>query len=88
MMRGEGEIADDLLEGAEAIARYMFGTGTATKRRRVYHLAATSDLPLFRLGEIICGRRSTLLAWIAEREQAAAALAKAKQRPIAAAAEE
>jgi hypothetical protein len=60
-------IADDLLEGAEEIARFMFGS--PDKRRRIYHLAASSDLPLFRLGEVICGRRSTLLAWIAEQEK-------------------
>jgi hypothetical protein len=65
--RKEDCIADDLLEGAEAIARFMFGS--PDKRRRVYHLAAHSDLPLFRLGELICGRRSTLLAWIAEQEK-------------------
>ncbi|WP_439373167.1 DNA-binding protein [Bradyrhizobium sp. DASA03120] len=86
MKRPESNIADDLLEGAEEIARFMFGS--PGKRRRVYHLAAHSDLPLFRLGEVICGRRSTLLAWIAEREQAAAALARAKQHTIAAAAAE
>jgi len=60
-------IADDLLEGAEEIARFLFGS--PDKRRRVYHLATRSDLPLFRLGEVICGRRSTLLAWIAQQEQ-------------------
>lgn len=60
--------ADDLLEGADEIARFMFGS--PDKRRRIYHLAACSDLPLFRLGEVICGRRSTLLAWIAEQEKA------------------
>jgi hypothetical protein len=60
-------IADDLLEGAEEIARFIFGS--PNKRRRVYHLAAHSGLPLFRLGEVICGRRSTLLAWIAEQEK-------------------
>ena len=60
--------ADDLLEGAEEIARFMFGS--EGKRRRVYHLAARSNLPLFRLGDVICGRRSTLLAWIAEQEKA------------------
>ncbi|TYO68493.1 hypothetical protein FXV83_00380 [Bradyrhizobium hipponense] len=65
--RGNDCIADDLLEGAEEIARFMFGS--PDKRRRVYHLAARSDLPLFRLGEVICGRRSTLLAWIAEQEK-------------------
>ncbi len=59
--------ADDLLEGAEEIALFMFGS--SDKRRRVYHLAARSHLPLFRLGEVICGRRSTLLAWIAEQEK-------------------
>jgi hypothetical protein len=66
--RENESIADDLLEGAEEIARFMFGS--PEKRRRVYHLAAHSDLPLFRLGEVICGRRSTLLAWIAEQEKA------------------
>lgn len=60
-------VADDLLEGAEEIARFMFGS--PEKRRRVYHLAAHADLPLFRIGEVICGRRSTLLAWIAEQEK-------------------
>jgi hypothetical protein len=68
MKAGENDcIADDLLEGAEEIARFMFGS--PDKRRRVYHLAARSDLPLFRLGEVICGRRSTLLAWIAKQEK-------------------
>ena len=61
-------IADDLLEGAEEIARFMFGT--ASKRRRVYHLAAHSNLPVFRLGEIICCRKSTLREWIDEQEKA------------------
>jgi hypothetical protein len=60
-------IADDLREGAEEIARFKFGS--PDKRRRVYHLAARSDLPVFRLGEVICGHRSTLLAWIAEQEK-------------------
>ncbi|WP_084802954.1 hypothetical protein [Bradyrhizobium sp. NAS80.1] len=62
-------IADDLLEGADEIARFMFGS--ADKRRRVYHLASRSGLPLFRMGEIICGRRSTLLAWIVAQEKTA-----------------
>lgn len=63
-------IADDLLEGAEEIALFMFGS--PDKRRRVYHLASRSGLPLFRLGEVICARRSTLRAWIAEQEKTAA----------------
>ena len=71
MTRPATDIADDLLEGAEAIARFLYGRGyTQGKRRRIYHLASHSELPLFRVGDIICGRRSTLLAWIAEQEKA------------------
>ncbi|MBT1517317.1 hypothetical protein KIP88_44175 [Bradyrhizobium sp. SRL28] len=44
--------------------------GSTGKPRRVYHLAARSDLSLFRLGDVICGRKSTLLASIDEQEKA------------------
>jgi hypothetical protein len=67
MNASEIDFAEDLLEGADEIARFMFGS--STKRRGVYHLASRSGLPLFRLGEVICGRRSTLRAWVAEQEK-------------------
>ena len=61
-------LGDDILQGAEAIAGFLFGD--ARLRRRVYHL--TSDarfrMPHFKLGSIICARRSVLLRWIAEQE--------------------
>jgi hypothetical protein len=67
---GEG-LADDLLEGADKIAEFVFGD--ASKRRKVYHLASDaksgSKLPVFRLGNTICARRSTLLQWIAAQER-------------------
>ncbi|SDG35492.1 hypothetical protein SAMN05216338_10019 [Bradyrhizobium sp. Rc2d] len=62
-------IADDLLEGANEIARFLFGP--RGRRRRIYYLIANSGLPVFRLGETIYARRSTLRAWIAEQENAA-----------------
>jgi hypothetical protein len=37
------DLADDLLRGADAIARYIFGTKGS--RRQVYYLAETSRLP-------------------------------------------
>ena len=49
----------DLLSGADAIAAFM-----GLKVRRVYHLAETERLPIFRLGATLCARRSTLLKWI------------------------
>jgi hypothetical protein len=63
-------LSADLLEGAEAIAEFMFGDGS--KRRKVYHLAsnekAANKLPVFRLGSLICARKSTLMEWIAVQE--------------------
>lgn len=56
----------DLLTGADAIAAFM-----GLKARRVYHLAETQRLPVFRLGATLCARRSTLLKWIAEMENQA-----------------
>lgn len=60
------EFAQDLLRGAEEIADFLFGDRKL--RRRVYHLAATSNLPVFKLGSMICARRSVLLKWIVEQE--------------------
>lgn len=60
-------LADDLLRGAEDIAEFLFGC--RSQRRKVYHLAETSRLPVFRLGSVLCARRSVLMTWIANQEQ-------------------
>ncbi|HEY0832504.1 MAG TPA: Bro-N domain-containing protein [Azospirillum sp.] len=57
-------LADDMLEGAEGIAAFM-----GLSPRQIYH--QQKRLPLFRVGAIICARKSTLLRWIAEQESAA-----------------
>lgn len=62
----ETEFSKDLLRGADCIASYLFGD--ARMRRKVYHLAATSNLPVFKLGSMICARRSVLLKWIEDQE--------------------
>lgn len=64
-----GALADDLLEGAGPIARFVYGD--ERKRRQIYHLAEAGHLPVFRLGTKICARQSTLLAWIAAQERKA-----------------
>ena len=38
-------------------------------RRKVYYLAETSRLPVFRIGSKLCARRSVLIAWIASQEK-------------------
>jgi hypothetical protein len=60
----------DLLTGADAIAAFM-----GVKPRRIYHLAETQRLPVFRMGSTLCARRSTLLRWIEDMESSAGASA-------------
>jgi hypothetical protein len=60
-------IGDDLLDGAHEIAEFLFGD--RRQRRRVYYLAESGFLPIFRLGSTICALRSTLRAWIAQQER-------------------
>ncbi len=60
-------LSDDLLRGADAIAEFFFGS--RTERRKIYHLAESSRLPVFRMGSVLCARKSRLLSWIEEQEQ-------------------
>jgi len=66
---GHDELSTDLLRGAGCIAAFLFGSDT--ERRKVYHLAATSRLPVFKLGSVLCARRSVLLEWIGRQERRA-----------------
>jgi hypothetical protein len=61
--------ADDLLEGAQEIAKFIWGPDGS--RRKVYYLAGSSRIPVFRLGTKLCARRSVLLGWIAAQEDRA-----------------
>ncbi|MCW5735980.1 MAG: hypothetical protein KIS73_17765 [Enhydrobacter sp.] len=63
----EAALADDILRGAGAIAAFLFGG--RSHRRKVYHLVATSRLPTFKLGALLCARRTVLRDWIAEQEE-------------------
>lgn len=64
--------ADDLLTGAEQIGAFFGWTP-----RQVYHAWETTDIPIFKTGNgekcPLLARRSTLLAWIEEKERASSA---------------
>jgi hypothetical protein len=60
-------LADDILRGAEEIAAYVYGDPGS--RRKIYHLAETSRFPIFRLGSVLCARKSKIQAWIVEQEE-------------------
>jgi hypothetical protein len=59
-------LADDILRGADEIAEFIFGSRSS--RRKIYYLAECTKLPVFRLGSVLCARRSVLLNWIAGQE--------------------
>ncbi len=63
----EEEFAVDMLRGAEEIALYLYGD--REQRRKIYHLVATSHLPIFKLGSMICARRSVLIKWVENQEE-------------------
>ncbi len=63
----EPEFAKDLLCGAKEIAEFLYEDGKG-KRRKIYHLVATSNLPVFKLGSKICARKSVLLKWVRDQE--------------------
>jgi hypothetical protein len=62
-------LADDLLRGADAIATFVFGS--PAHRRKVYYYASDAKfrMPVFRIGTIICARKSTLIEWIERQER-------------------
>jgi hypothetical protein len=68
-------LAGDILYGADAIAEFIHGSKKF--RRTIYNLVETKRIPHFRIGAIICARKSVLLAWITGQEQAAQGAADA-----------
>ena len=63
MEAANDNISADILRGAEAIDEYL-----GFPRRAVYHAVSKGHLPSFRVGDIVCARKSTLAAWIAQQE--------------------
>jgi hypothetical protein len=60
------DISNDILIGADEIAKFLFGPSAS--RRKVYYLASHTRIPLFRMGSVLCARRSVLLNWISGQE--------------------
>ena len=63
----EPEFSRDMLRGAEEVAEFLYGSKAL--RRKVYHLASTSNMPTFKLGSMICARKSVLLSWVESQER-------------------
>jgi hypothetical protein len=61
------KLADDLLRGAKAIAKHIYGTDRPAFARRIFHLHAQRELPTFKVGNFICARKSELDERLAKR---------------------
>ena len=65
-MKAENDnLADDLLVGVTAISEF-----TGMKPRTLYHLAAKRAIPTFKMGDLVCARKSKLIAFIETQEAA------------------
>lgn len=62
------ETETDLLHGLPAIARHL-----GMKYRQAAYLHEQGELPTFKIGKIVCARRSTLAKHFAAQERAAQA---------------
>jgi hypothetical protein len=62
----EYPLSKDVLRGAGEIAEFVFGA--KNRKRKVYYLAARDILPVFRVGSMLCARKSTLTDWIVAME--------------------
>jgi hypothetical protein len=60
-------LSADILRGAAEIAEHLFGE--KGKKRKVYYLVERNSLPVFRVGCMMCARKSTLAKWIAAQER-------------------
>jgi hypothetical protein len=75
MINSDVELAQDIIRRAGPIGRFITPDSEAQMlsdkqlARKVYHLAATSNLPVFKIGSIICARKSVLLKWIEDQEK-------------------
>ena len=65
-MADNDNLASDILYGAAAVGEFL-----GMPRRSVYHAVASGRLPVFRIGETVAARKSTLLGWIQSQEHAA-----------------
>src|ERR1700733_13727470 len=64
------ELSEDLLEGAAAIAEFLYGKNSNKKsRRKVYYLAHHSNMPFFKLKSRWCALKSELREYIQKQQR-------------------
>jgi hypothetical protein len=69
-MTDTDHLAADVLEGADQIAKHIYGPAAHARRGRT---TIRRGLPIFRLGRRVYARKSTIAEWISRQESVGAA---------------
>ena len=57
------------MEASDILHQYSeIGAFLRISAKQAEHRARAREIPTFKLGRIVCARKSTLLAWMAEQE--------------------
>ena len=70
------KFSDDFLEGARAIACFVYND--PERVRTIYYLYEKCRIPCFKMGATICARKSAIIEWIKTQEERCGA-SKAKK---------
>jgi hypothetical protein len=69
MNDNDPEFSQDMLQGAKAIAMFMYGRCDQKAQRKIFHLVEKTNFPSFKVGSMICARRSVIIAWVRKMEE-------------------
>ena len=66
------DLSDDILHGAKAIGHFCcpLHWDDEKRTRRAFYLCEKRQIPSFKMGNTWCARKSKLLQWIEEQEDA------------------
>jgi hypothetical protein len=70
---------EPMIEGAAAIAEFIYRSRDVRYLRKIYYLVETSKIPIARLGSKLCLRPSTYRSWIEGQEARSVKNAKSNE---------
>jgi hypothetical protein len=81
------DVGDDILCGARAIGLFLLpkidGGRVRTEKqlqRAIFHLAAHTNLPVFKIGSRLCARKTVVIEWIkAEESKRASSVTRSRR---------
>lgn len=66
--RSSEDTNEPMIEGAAAIAEFIYHSRDPRYLRKIYYLVQNSKIPIMRMGSRLCMRPSTYKSWIEDQE--------------------